>query len=187
GTTRCPPPMIKWLEDSFNDNKSWDKVAKEVLTAEGPADKGPTSYYLANLSVDKMTDNVTKVFLGVQLQCAQCHNHPFTDWKRDEYWGMAAFFTKVRTNGNPRQAARNGTTPGISEGPTVIRNRRTLPESAKILAPKFLGAEAPKVKSSDPYRPVLADWLTSPKNPYFSRAMVNRTWSQFFGRGFVAP
>src|SRR5437660_1314123 len=84
-------------------NKPWDKMVREIVTAQGGVDKpGPAVYFLANgPSVDKITDNVTKLFLGVQLQCAQCHNHPFTDWKQTEYWGMAAFFMKVRTNGNP--------------------------------------------------------------------------------------
>jgi hypothetical protein len=179
--------LERWLEESFNANKPWDRMARELLTASGPADKtGPVAYFLANPTADKVTDNVTRVLLGVQLQCAQCHNHPFTDWKQDEYWGMAAFFTRVRPEGNPRQAARAGGSISISEG-RQLPGRRRLPESAKVLPPKFLQGERPAVKPDEPVRPILADWMTSPKNPYFARAIVNRTWGQLFGRGFVNP
>jgi hypothetical protein len=181
--------LVRWLETSFNENKPWDKMVREVLTTSGAVDKnGPVVYYLANgPSVDKITDSVTKLFLGVQLQCAQCHNHPFTSWKQDEYWAMAAFFTKVRPNGNPRAAAKQGTAITIGEGAGVIRNKRFLPESGKILPPKFLQGARPATKAGQPYRPILADWLTTGDNPFFSKAMVNRTWAQYFGRGFVNP
>ncbi len=178
--------MTEWLEKGFNANKPWDQMVRDILTAEGDLEKnGAVTYFLANLTPDKLTDNATRVFLGVQLQCAQCHNHPFTKWKQDEYWGMAAFFTKVRLNGNPRQAAREGGTLSISENGRGRPIR--LPVSAKRVPPKFLQGEQPKLTSSDAYRPVLARWMTSPQNPYFSRAMVNRLWAQFFGRGLVNP
>jgi hypothetical protein len=178
--------MTAWLEKRFNDNKPWDQMVRDILTAQGDMDKnGAITYFLANLTPDKLTDNATRVFLGVQLQCAQCHDHPFTKWKQDEYWGMAAFFTKVRINGNPRQAAMQGGTLGISENGKGRPIR--LPISAKRVPPKFLQGEQPKLSSSDAYRPVLAQWMTSPQNRYFSRAMVNRLWAQFFGRGLVNP
>jgi len=178
--------MTEWLEKSFNDNKPWDKMVREILTAQGDQDKnGAVTYFLANLTPDKLTDNATRVFLGVQLQCAQCHDHPFTKWKQDEYWGMAAFFTKVRINGNPRQAAMQGGTVSINEDGKGRPIR--LPISAKRVPPKFLQGEQPDLSSSDAYRPVLAKWMTDPQNRYFSRAMVNRVWAQFFGRGLVNP
>ncbi|HTU19216.1 MAG TPA: DUF1549 and DUF1553 domain-containing protein [Gemmataceae bacterium] len=178
--------LTKWLETRFNENKPWDQMVRELVTAEGDSDNnGAVIYFLANPTPDKLTDNVTRLFLGVQLQCAQCHNHPFTEWKQDEYWGMAAFFTKVRIQGNPRQALRNGNSVTIGESGKGRAVR--LPISAKRVPPKFLQAESPKLASSDAYRPVLAQWMTSPKNPYFSRAMVNRLWAQLFGRGLVNP
>jgi hypothetical protein len=180
------PGMVRWLEDGFNSNKPWDRLVHDLVTASGEADKnGAVVYYLANPTPDKVTDNLTRLFLGVQLQCAQCHNHPFTDWKQSEYWGMAAFFTKVRMSGRPAQVARNGGTLSISEdGPG--RPAR-LPVSAKVVPAKFLQGEQAKVGPRQPARPVLADWLTRPDNPFFARAMVNRTWAQFFGRGIVNP
>jgi hypothetical protein len=178
--------MTKWLEENFNKNTSWDQMVREVLTADGDTDKnGAVIYFLANATPDKLTDNATRMFLGVQLQCAQCHNHPFTEWKQNEYWGMAAFFTKVRLNGNPRQVARQGGTVSISE--TGRGQPLRLPISAKRVPPKFLQGEEPKFAADDSYRSALANWTTSPKNAYFSRAMVNRLWAQFFGRGIVNP
>lgn len=181
-----PTALIEWLTKRFNDNQSWDKMVTELLTASGKQDQnGAVSFFLSNPSVDKMTDITTRAFLGVQLQCAQCHNHPFTNWKQDEYWGMAAFFMKVRPDGNVRQAVQQGNSPGISEVTSVRRGR--LPEGGRVLPPKFLQGERAKVNSSEPYRPVLARWLTSANNPYFAKAMTNRMWSQFMGRGFVNP
>jgi hypothetical protein len=180
-----PAPLVKWLEESFNANKPWDKTVRELLTATGKQDEnGAVTYFLANQSADKVTDSVSRLFLGVQLQCAQCHNHPFTKWKQDDYWAMAAFFMKVRPD-NVNRAAQNNTSPGITEGSGPGRQR--LPESAKRLPAKFLQGEQPKLDAGAPYRPVLADWIVSPKNKFFARAMVNRTWAQLFGRGFVHP
>src|SRR5262249_35647628 len=115
-----------------------------------------------------------------------CHNHPFTKWKQTEYWGQAMFFTKVQPD-NVNRAARNGETPGVTESGKPAGKKNMLPESAKIVAPKFFGGEEPKVNASQPYRPVFAQWLTSADNPYFAKAMVNRTWYQLFGRGIVNP
>jgi hypothetical protein len=178
--------MTAWLEKNFNNNKPWDQMVRDILTAEGELEEnGAIVYFLANATPDQLTDNATRVFLGVQLQCAQCHNHPFTDWKQDEYWGMAAFFTRLRTAGNPRQAVREGGTVSISENGKGRPVR--LPISAKRLPPKFLQGDAPEIGSGAAYRPVLADWMTRASNPYFSRAMVNRLWAQMFGRGLVQP
>src|SRR5262249_3868262 len=158
----------------------WDKMVREILTASGEQEKNAAvTFYLANATVDKMTDSVTKLFLGVQLQCAQCHNHPFTEWKQSEYWGMAAFFMKTQIS-PPRPNAQNANPPSVTETPAPRRGRNALPESARILPAKFLAGEEPKVESRAPLRPVLADWVTKADNSYFSKAMVNRVWAQFF-------
>jgi uncharacterized protein DUF1549/uncharacterized protein DUF1553 len=180
-----PAPLTDWLEKQFNENKPWDKLVYDLLTSSGPQDEnGAVTFFLANPTADKMNDVATRLFMGVQLQCAQCHNHPFTKWKQDEYWGMAMFFTKVRPD-NLRQAQKNGNTPSITEGGGRPNNKQKLPESAKMVPPKFLQGEQPKVNDKEPYRPILAKWMTASENPFFAKAMVNRVWSQFFGRGFV--
>jgi hypothetical protein len=182
------PNLVTWMTEQFNGNAGWDKIARGIITSSGEVNKtGPTVYWLANGTADKATDNVTRMFMGVQLQCAQCHNHPFTGYKRDDYWRTAAFFLNVQPSGNPRQVVRNGGNISISEVTGRPNRRRRLPESAKIMPAKFLGGDAPKLRASEPARPVFADWLTSPKNPFFARAMVNRTWGQLLGRGFVSP
>jgi hypothetical protein len=178
--------LESWLEERFKKNQPWDRLVKDLLTATGTQEEnGAVTFYLANATPDKLTDHVSRVFMGVRLQCAQCHNHPFTHWKQTEYWGMAAFFEKVRANGNVNQMVKAGESPGINES---SRGRPLkLPDSAKKVPPKFfLGAE-PKVTANEPYRPVLAAWLCSADNPYFAKAMVNRLWGQFFGRGFANP
>jgi hypothetical protein len=180
-----PAPLATWLEESFNADKPWDKLAHELLTASGPQNESPAvTYFLANPTVDKMTDSVSRLFLGVRLQCAQCHNHPFTKWKQDDYWAMAAFFMKVRPD-RAGKAAKNGASPGITEEGKGKRPR--LPDSAKTVPARFFQGERPRLDPNRPYRPVLADWIASPKNNFFARAMVNRIWAQFFGRGVVHP
>lgn len=180
-----PAPFVKWLEENFNANKPWDQLVRDILTSTGPQDKnGATTYFLANQAVDKITDSVSKLFLGVQLQCAQCHNHPFTTYKQDDYWAMAAFFMKVKAD-NVNRAARDGNAPGLTEAGPARPQR--LPESAKRVSAKFLQGEQPKMNASDPFRPVLANWLATSQNKFFARAMVNRTWAQLFARGFVHP
>ena len=180
-------PLETWLADEFNKNVPMNTLVYDLLTATGEQDKnGATTYFIANPSVDKITDNVTRMFLGVQLQCAQCHNHPFTDWKQKEYWGMAQFFSKVRVNGNPNKAAKDGSPIAIIESDKQGKKNK-LPESALRVSAKFLGAEEPKLAASEPNRPVLAKWLVAADNPYFARAMVNRIWHGLFGRGIVNP
>ena len=182
-------PLYKWFEEQFNKNPGWDKLVTGLVTATGTvADNPAVTYFLANRAVDKLTDTTAQHFLGIQLQCAQCHNHPFTGWKQTEYWGMAAFYSKVKADNpkNPNKGGDNATI-GVTEGNGRTRQKDFFPESAKNVSAKFLGAEEPKLGAADAYRPVLAKWMTSPDNPYFARAMVNRTWAHLFGRGFVNP
>jgi len=182
-------PLHKWFEEEFNKNVPWDKLVTALVTAEGTVEKNPaTTYFLANRSVDKLTDTTAQHFMGIQLQCAQCHNHPFTTWKQAEYWGMATFYSKIAVD-RPKNANKGGdnTQIGVTEGNGKNKVKDFFPESAKTVPAKFLGGESPKVTDKDPYRPVLAKWLTSAENPYFSKAIVNRTWAHLFGRGFVNP
>ena len=183
-------PLETWMAEHFNKGTPLDKVVYDLVTATGEIDKNPAGiYFVANPTVDKITDNVTRMFLGVQLQCAQCHNHPFTDWKQTEYWGMAAFFVKTKVNGNPQQAAKKGVTLAVSENPNFKAGKKGggLPESYKNVPAKFLQGDQPKVDTAGPARPVLAKWMTSDDNKFFARAMVNRFWFQLMGRGLVNP
>jgi hypothetical protein len=172
------------LAEGFNSNKPWDRLVTELLTSTGTQEQNPaTTFFLAHRSPDRLNDTVCRVFLGIQLQCAQCHNHPYTSWKRTEYWGMAAFFAKV-DDGAAKKLLK-GATPNVVET-SAIQTKR-LPDSSLDTPPKFLEGEAPKLKSNEPYRPVLAKWLTSAENRYFAKSMVNRVWAQLFGRGLIHP
>jgi hypothetical protein len=182
-------PFYKWFESEFNANTPWNVLVSKLVTAEGDVESNPAvTYFLANRSIDKLTDTASQHFLGIQLQCAQCHNHPFTNWKQTEYWAMAAFFSKVRTDNpkNPNKGSDNGKI-GVTEGNGPTRQRDFLPESAQVVPAKFLGGEQPRLIPTQPYRPVLAKWMTAPENPFFARALVNRTWAHLFGRGIVHP
>lgn len=179
-------PLTDWLTEKFNANTPWNVLVTELLTAKGSQDEnGAATFFLAALSADKMVDSVSRLFMGIRLECAQCHNHPFTGWKQTEYWGMAAFFTKVRIEGNPRAQKDQSNPPSVSE--SGKGRQRNLPTSAKIVPPKFFQGESPDVKGKDELRPVLATWLTSPENPFFAKAFVNRVWGELFGRGIVNP
>lgn len=175
-----------WLEKGFNENRAWDKFVTELVTASGPQNEnGAVTFFLANPTPDKLTDQVSRLFLGVQLQCAQCHNHPFTSWKRDEYWGMAAFFFKVKSD---RANQKNANALAVVETTATGKGKQAkLPDSARVVPAKFLQGDQPKLQTSEPNRPVLAKWMTSADNVFFAPAMVNRTWAHFFGRGFVNP
>ncbi len=178
-------PLTEWLEKQFDDGVTWNKIVSEILTSTGTQEEnGASTFFLASLSADKMVDATSKLFMGIKMECAQCHNHPFTAWKQNDYWGMAAFFMNVRVQGNTKNA-KKGATPGVTEN--VRGRQRNLPISAKKLPPKFFQADEAKVTRNEPLRPVLAKWLTSPDNKYFSRAWANRVWGQMFGVGIVNP
>ncbi len=182
-------PFYKWIEAEFNANRPWNQFVTSVVTATGTVDEHPeVTYFLSNRSIDKLTDTTSQHFLGVRLSCAQCHNHPFTTTKQTEYWGLAAFYSKVNPE-RPKNANQGGDNSklGVQEGNTKTKLKDFFPESAKTVPPKFLEGESPKLGSSVPYRPALAEWLTDAKNPFFAKAMVNRTWAALFGRGIVNP
>ncbi len=178
-------PLVKWLEKSFEENKPWNVMTREILTASGEQDKnGATTYFLANSSIDRLTDSVCKLFMGVQLQCAQCHNHPFNpSWKQEDYWSTAAFFMKVKAQ-PPR--GKDAAIPRVVEN-NAAPKQKMLPESVKHLPPKFPAGDKATFGPKEPYRPAFAKWLTSDANTFFAKAAVNRMWAQLFGRGLVHP
>lgn len=182
-------PFHAWLAEQFHKNTPWDKLVTQLVTATGTADQNPAViYFLANRTIDRLTDTTTQHFLGVQLQCAQCHNHPFSSWKQLEYWGLAAFYSKVRTDNpkNPKKAP-DAPAPGVQELAVRSKQKDFFPEAAKNVAPTFLGGPEARVNPAEPYRPILARWMTAPDNPFFARAMVNRLWAHLFARGLVMP
>jgi hypothetical protein len=193
-------PLNGWLARAFQENRPWNEIVHEMLTAVGPQNFNPAvTPFMANaksLQPHEATDLVTRLFLGVRLECAQCHNHPFDRWKQADYWGLAAFIQKITFTSKfddltlpPRPAGHKdivGTNYGITEVPNP--KKRVLPERALPSLPRLLTGEQPQIDpETPPLRPVLAAWLTSPENPWFAQAMANRVWGQLFGRGLVNP
>ncbi len=176
-----PEALVDWLEHGFQ-TQTWDRIVHDLVTAIGSQDKnGAVTYMLKGrftLSVTEMTDLTSRSFLGVRLNCAQCHNHPFAAWKQSDYWGMAAFFTQIQR-----------LKPVIAFTAIAETNvdPRKLPEAAMLREPQFLGGAMFKAGADQSLRKALADWMVSRDNPFFARAMVNRMWGHFFGRGLINP
>lgn len=177
--------LNRWLEQAFAE-KSWDRIAREILTATGKAKENGAMVWLmedykTSLPSHEITNIVAPLFLGIQLKCAQCHDHKFAKpLKHAVYWGMAGFFRRVYGKPANQEAVNNFDI-------TERGDPRKLPEDSLEVAPAFPDGALPKLVEGEPYRPVFADWLTAPDNPYFARAAVNRAWAQYFGQGLVNP
>ena len=179
-----------WMAERFNNNDGWDRIVHDLLTATGKMDENPAVTYLIEgrnpLGVTDLTDLTSRYFLGVRLNCAQCHDHPFVAWKQQDYWGMAAFFSQIQTPGRPKLVHMAGVQDDPKLTLTVLRDADML-EGFQPRPPTFLGGDAWDGDAGTPHRMVLSRWMTSRENPYFARAAVNRLWWHFFGRGIVNP
>src|SRR5262249_1735876 len=161
-----------------------------ILTATGDENQNaPVVWYKELQTPDRFVDDTAQVFLGLRLACAQCHHHPYEKWSQDDYWGIAAYFGHIgRKNfvvagefgrtGQPRQSLAVFNLPSGS-----VVNKRT--NQAAVMKP--LDGEPVKLNPGDDPRQRLADWMADSKNPFFARAVVNRYWAHFFGRGIVDP
>ncbi len=182
GTRFQIPGFEAWLRDRLTENLAYNDLVYNLLTA--PVDGqtvSPTAFYSAKeIKPENLAASTSRMFLGVRLECAQCHNHPFDRWEQKEFWSFAAFFA-----GMDRQNGRNGNLGAIRE----LFSRRTLmiPDSDTIAYPAYLDGGKPRMGLGDSSRNSLASWVTAKDNPYFARMAVNRLWDHFFGRGIVAP
>jgi hypothetical protein len=193
GPSDSPEPTAafhKWLRDGLADNKPYDRMVREILTTTGEEIKAPPVVWYRELKEPgNLLEDTAQLFLGQRLGCAKCHHHPFERWSQQDYYGFAAFFSRVEVK-DPKPAKKGGKTPTPSEpatvslkaGPAEAVNVRT---GAKV-RPTGLGGPPLDVGDADP-RAKLADWMTDPANPFFARALVNRYWKHFFGRGLVDP
>jgi hypothetical protein len=169
--------LEKWLQREIAANAGLDRMARDLLTwpldesrpgRVDPADPSPRLFYLGREEKpDELAASTARLFLGVRLECAQCHNHPFAQWTREQFWSQATFFTGLR---RPESATRNLSIPGTT----------------RKAAARFLDGKVPAEGKGDA-RLLLADWLTARDNPYFARAAVNWLWDHFFGIGLVDP
>jgi len=175
-------PYWEWIRDSIAENKPYDKIALERISAQGTA--APTASYLPGefQPNDNMAEQV-RVFMGRRLDCAQCHNHPYETWAQDQYWGLAAFFGRLSGIGPVLADVPGG---GFAKGGTTGPARPMLhPRTKAEVEPAFLDGKVLSEEKRTDLRMELAKWMTS--HPFFAEAAVNRMWGYFFGRGIVDP
>ncbi len=172
GNTRGP--LEAWLRGEFRKNTPFDQIAKAMLTAKGDAmTASPAAFYSAvGNSPERIAEAVARGMLGIRLGCAQCHNHPFTSWKREHFWGLAAFF------------ASTGNVPGrVSDG---FATKITPTNGGREYDAKFLEGPTPQFPEGSSPRAVLAKWVVTPKNRFFAANVVNRVWQDLCGSGLVS-
>jgi hypothetical protein len=168
----------KWLREGFAANAPFDRLARALVTAEGPLDEGgPAAFYKAVPKAGQAAGTLAQAFLGVRIACAECHHHPFDRWGQADYFGMSAFFAGVRVQNTPGGEAV------LADGPAAAQDPRT----GQTVPAHPLGEKVPTSPTTGDRRPALADWLTRPDNPWFARNLANRVWAHFLGRGLVEP
>ena len=168
-----------WLSEQIADNVPLDKMVREILGANGGTFKNPpTNFYQIEPDRLKVAENVAQIFMGMRTQCAQCHNHPFDRWTMDDYYSFAAFFSQIGRKTGEDYREQIVFNSGGGEVNHLVGGR--------VMPPVFLGGGPADVAGKD-RRVVLADWLASPKNPYFAQNFVNRIWHHFFNIGIVEP
>lgn len=171
-----------WVRASLRDNKPLDQFAREILLAEGSTfTEGPANYYRVGRTSEDWAETTAQVFLGVRLQCAKCHHHPFENWSQDDYYGMAAFFCRVGQKNSPEF--------GVFARETIIftkaKGEQSHPRKRIVVKPHTLGG--PVMDDVQDRRLKLAEWITAKDNPFFARNIVNRTWGYLMGRGLFEP
>jgi Protein of unknown function (DUF1549)/Protein of unknown function (DUF1553) len=194
------PAFEAWLRRQVAGNVGYDQVVRELLTVPvvpdrsgqptvvvpgfGPVQEpSPLPFYLAKeVKGENLAASTARLFLGLRLECAQCHNHPFATWTREQFWGYAAFFSGLESQGPPAAVALAGT---IREVPN--RHEATVPGTSKVVQAAFLDGALPAWRPEVATRAILAEWMVSPENPFFARAAVNRVWAHLFGVGLVDP
>lgn len=169
--------MTRWLRKQFAYNAPYDRFARDILTAEGKTTaEGPAGLFKALAKPEVMSRSLSQLFLGVRIECAQCHHHPSDKWGQDDYLALAGFFTGVSKKVTPGgEMIVNGTTTDLKH-----------PRTGKPVPPRALGSDILLTPEGD-RRAALAEWVTSPANPYFARAVANRLWAHYFGRGLIEP
>ncbi len=169
----------RWLWNALDSNMPMDQFVREILTAKGSAYRnGPANFFRVGDGPQGMAETASTVFLGVRLDCAHCHNHPFEQFTLQDNLGMAAFFARVRLK---RSAEQDEEIIYLADSGSVRH-----PETKKPVLPKFLGGRELKPEElQGDLRAILADWIVSPDNPYFARNMANRVWAWLLGRGII--
>lgn len=170
-----------WVRDSLLANVPYDQWVRELLAATGTIlANPPVAWYKRVKEPIEQLEDVAQLFLGVRMQCAQCHHHPFERWSQDDYYGMAAFFSQI------------GRKPTATRGEDMIFHNRGIAQAKNIktgqlIRPAAMGESLPEIPADQDPRLNLANWMSGPDNPFFAKALVNRYWKHFFRRGLIEP
>lgn len=173
--------FYNWIRDSFLENKPYDQFAREVVAASGDIEMNPSvAWYRQVTNPNSMVEDSAQLFLGQRLQCAQCHHHPYEKWSQEDYYTMAAVFSRI--------GRKRGSIPGEEvifhqRGQASAQNKK----NNQPVKPAALGTRFDQLAPEDDPRIALAEWFSRPENPYFAKSLVNRYWKHFFGRGLVEP
>jgi hypothetical protein len=170
-----------WIRDSLYENKPYDQFVREILAASGEVSENPpVAWYREAAEPTQEMEDTAQLFLGMRIQCAHCHHHPFERWSQQDYFGFDAYFTRV------------GKKSGLEASEFRVFHRRGLASAENIrthkpVAPAPLGGKPVELSPDQDPRQALVDWMVDSKNPYFASALANRYWKHFFGRGLVEP
>ena len=171
--------MTRWLREQMAANRPYDEFVRDILTARGDTTAaGPAAFYRVVKEPDELSRSISQLFLGVRIECAQCHHHPSERWGQDDYFAFAGFFTGLKQKQLPTGATSIIPAPGTDT---------THPLTGETVATAALGAGPADFSGYRDRRAVLADWMTGEGNPFFAKMIVNRIWAHYFGRGLVAP
>ncbi len=173
----------KWIRDRVAENAPWDEFARGIVLAKGSTiENGAANFYALHQDPQDMVETVAMAFMGTSVQCAHCHDHPNEKWTNDDYYGMVSLFARVRGKGwgGDFRSGDGNRTIFLADRGEVLQ-----PRTARPQPPKPLDGEAISFDDPADRREHLAKWLTSPQNPYFAKAIVNRVWANYMGRGLV--
>jgi hypothetical protein len=171
-----------WLRESIAANKPYDQFVRDIVAAQGEWEEHPPSSWFWQFrdgGVPELVGDVSQLFLGLRIQCAKCHHHPYEKWSQDDYYGLAGFFTRMG-----RKILKE---PGYYYAARRVTDGLNNPRTGKAVSPKLLGGPELAVKPGEDPRQKLVDWMSEPSNPFFAPTIVNRMWAHFMGRGLVEP
>lgn len=180
GADRASYAFHNWLKDMIARNRPYDEFVRGIVAASGEWPDAPAINWFWQSRDDQLhqvTADTAQVFLGLRLQCAKCHHHPYERFTQDDYYGLAGFYTRLgrKSFGEP---------PPYFTSPTVTISERH-PITGQQIEPKFLDGTVAKFTAEEDPRHALVDWMAKPENPFFSKTLVNRLWGHFYGRGLV--
>jgi hypothetical protein len=175
----------QWIRDCFRENKPYDQFVRELVSAQGSTwENGATVLFRDRREPEEVTTLVSQLFLGIRLECAKCHHHPFEKWSQDDFYSFAAYFGRIGHKGT-------GLSPPISGSEEMIftaaKGEVRHPLTQEVLPPRTLFGESPPIAERGDPRAALAAWIASDDNPFFAEVMVNRVWADLMGRGIVEP